>query len=79
MWPDSADMVYYMKIAADLTKQPHPLPLYTVCSAFRGKVPKKQGMPVGGFAEKQVYEDRGPHNLLGGDNAFTNQVCAAEV
>lgn len=31
------------------------------------------------FAEKQVYEDRGPHNLLGVDNDFTNRVRAAGV
>lgn len=29
------------------------------------------------FAEKQVYEDRGPHNLLGVDNDWTNRVRAA--
>jgi GT2 family glycosyltransferase len=31
------------------------------------------------FAEKQVYEDRGPHNLLGVDNDWTNRVRAAGV
>lgn len=31
------------------------------------------------FAEKQVYEDRGPHNLLGVDNDFTNRVRAAGI
>ena len=31
------------------------------------------------FAEKQVYEDRGPFNLLGVDNDFTNRVRAAGV
>lgn len=31
------------------------------------------------FAEKQVYEDRGPYNLLGVDNDFTNRVRAARV
>lgn len=29
------------------------------------------------FAEKQVYEDRGPYNLLGVDNDWTNRVRAA--
>mgnify|MGYP000281780592 CR=1 FL=1 len=31
------------------------------------------------FAEKQVYEDRGPHNLLGVDNDWTNRVRAAGI
>lgn len=31
------------------------------------------------FSEKQVYEDRGPHNLLGVDNDFTNRVRASGV
>ena len=31
------------------------------------------------FAEKQVYEDRGPNNLLGVDNDFTNRVRDAGV
>jgi len=31
------------------------------------------------FAEKQVYENRGPFNLLGVDNDFTNRVRAAGV
>lgn len=31
------------------------------------------------FAEKQPYEDRGPHNLLGVDNDFTNRVRDAGV
>lgn len=31
------------------------------------------------FAEQQVYEDRGPHNLLGCDNEFTNRVRAAGI
>jgi len=29
------------------------------------------------FAEKQVYEDRGPNNMLGVDNDWTNRVRAA--
>lgn len=31
------------------------------------------------FPEKQMFEDRGPHNLLGVDNFWTNQVRAAGV
>jgi len=31
------------------------------------------------FTEKQVYEDRGPHNLLGVDNDWTNRVRVAGV
>jgi GT2 family glycosyltransferase len=31
------------------------------------------------FAEKQVYEDRGPHNLLGVDNDWTNRIRAAGI
>ena len=31
------------------------------------------------FAEKQPYEDRGPHNLLGVDNDFTNRARAAGI
>ena len=31
------------------------------------------------FSESQVYEDRGPHNLLGVDNDFTNRVRASGI
>lgn len=31
------------------------------------------------FAEQQVFEDRGPHNLLGVDNDFTNRARAGGV
>jgi len=80
VYRDSADMVYHMKIAADLTKQPLSVTaLHGFVSGFCMVVPKKAWSLVGGFAEKQVYEDRGPHNLLGVDNDFTNRVRAAGV
>ncbi|MBK7377234.1 MAG: hypothetical protein IPJ02_17310 [Chitinophagaceae bacterium] len=31
------------------------------------------------FAEQQVYEDRGPTNMLGVDNDFTNRIRAAGI
>ncbi len=53
-------------------------PLKGFISGFCMVVPKSV-WNIHKFAEKQVYEDRGPHNLLGVDNDFTNRVRAAGV
>ena len=53
-------------------------PLHGFVSGFVMVVPKSVWNQHK-FAEKQVYEDRGPHNLLGVDNDFTNRVRAAGV
>lgn len=77
-----SDIKHHLRIAEGLSKQ-HPLysvtALHGFVSGFCMVVPKKVWSLVGGFAEKQVYEDRGPHNLLGVDNDFTNRVRAAGV
>ena len=53
-------------------------PLHGFVSGFCMVVPKSI-WNLHKFAEKQVYEDRGPHNLLGVDNDFTNRVRAGGV
>lgn len=47
-------------------------------SGFCMIVPKKV-WELHKFSEVQVYEGRGPHNLLGCDNDFTNRIRAAGV
>lgn len=78
---DETDMRVHLKVAADLQDAPlHDVTaLQGFVSGFCLVVPKKVWNLVNGFAEKQVYEDRGPHNLLGVDNDFTNRVRAVGV
>ena len=52
--------------------------LHGFVSGFCMVVPKRIWNAVK-FADSQVYEDRGPHNLLGVDNDFTNRVRAAGI
>lgn len=74
------DMGDHIKIAQD--HQEHFLyqttPLHGFVSGFCMVIPKSVWNKHK-FAEKQVYEDRGPHNLLGVDNDFTNRVRTAGV
>lgn len=73
-----SDMVKHIEIANSFNKdRVHATPLDGFVSGFCLVVPKKIWNSVNGFAEKQVYEDRGPYNLLGVDNDFTNRVRAA--
>lgn len=75
---DIANMADHLRTAEYYSKQPiHATPLHGFVSGFCLVVPKKIWDAVNGFAEKQVYEDRGPYNLLGVDNDFTNRVRAA--
>lgn len=52
--------------------------LHGFVSGFCMVVPKTVWNKVK-FTETQAYSDRGPHNLLGVDNDFTNRVRAAGV
>ncbi len=78
---DEPDMRVHMEVAATLVDAPvHDVTaLHGFVSGFLMVIPKKVWSLVGGFAEQQVYEGRGPHNLLGCDNDFTNRVRGAGV
>ena len=72
---EESDMVIHLQQAKYLQEQPISVTqLHGFVSGFLMVIPKKVWASVGGFAEKQVYEDRGPYNLLGVDNDFTNRV-----
>lgn len=75
---DEADMRVHLNLAIEKAREPLSVTLLRgFVSGFCLVVPKKVWNAVNGFAEKQVYEDRGPYNLLGVDNDFTNRVRAA--
>lgn len=73
-------MRYHLQIAKDVqsTGLYKVTPLHGFVSGFCLVFPKSLWMK-NKFAEKQVYEDRGPHNMLGVDNDWTNRVRAAGV
>lgn len=76
---EGSDIKYHISVAnvikVDLYKA---TPIHGFVSGFCMVVPKSVWNNHK-FAEKQVYEDRGPNNLLGVDNDFTNRVRAAGV
>lgn len=78
-WRDCPDMATHLKVA-ETTKQNlyQVTHLHGFISGFCLVFPKSLWQQHK-FAEKQVYEDRGPHNLLGVDNDWTNRVRAAGV
>jgi len=77
---EETDMREHLNIAKAIGKMwmYKTTPLHGFVSGFCMVVPKSVWLNHK-FAEKQVYEDRGPHNLLGVDNDFTNRVRAAGV
>lgn len=75
---ENDSMSYHLKIAADLAGSYSVTQIHGFVSGFCMVVPKLVWNKVK-FAEAQVYEDRGPYNLLGVDNDFTNRVRAAGV
>ena len=76
---DDADFTTHLKYAEVFKSKLYQVtPLQGFVSGFCMVVPKSVWLKHK-FAEKQVYEDRGPHNLLGVDNDFTNRVRAAGV
>lgn len=81
-WPydrDNPDMRFHLNCAIlAQNKLYNVTPLHGFVSGFCMVVPKSVWNKHK-FAEVQVYEDRGPHNLLGVDNDFTNRVRAAGV
>jgi len=78
-WRDCPDMVTHLKIAETAKDNLYKVStLHGFVSGFCMVVPKKVWNDHK-FAEQQVYEDRGPHNLLGVDNDFTNRVRHAGV
>lgn len=73
------DMGSQIEVAKNYQKHLYQVtPLHGFVSGFCMIVPKSVWLDHK-FAEKQVYEDRGPHNLLGVDNDFTNRVRAAGI
>jgi len=76
---DEVDFTTHLKYADARKKDLYKVtPLHGFVSGFCMVVPKSVWNKHK-FAEVQVYEDRGPHNLLGVDNDFTNRVRAAGV
>lgn len=76
---ESDNMKLHLSVAKEvLTELYKVTALHGFVSGFCMVVPKSV-WNVHKFAEKQVYRDRGPHNLLGVDNDFTNRVRAAGI
>lgn len=76
---DVPDMSLHLQVAETYKKHLYQTtPLHGFVSGFCLVFPKSLWQQHK-FAEKQVYEDRGPHNLLGVDNDWTNRVRAAGV
>jgi len=76
---DVANMVDHLRVA-DVTKNGlyNTTPLNGFVSGFCLVFPKSLWVKHP-FPEKQMYEGRGPNNMLGVDNWWTNQVRAAGV
>jgi hypothetical protein len=76
---DCVDMRPHLALAADMQKQPLSVTaLHGFVSGFCMVVPKKVWNQTK-FPEQQMFEGRGPHNLLGVDNWWTNEVRANGV
>ena len=77
---DDSDIKTHLQIAIHTQEKGlyRVTPLDGFVSGFCMVVPKSVWLKHK-FAEAQVYEDRGPHNLLGVDNDFTNRVRASGV
>jgi GT2 family glycosyltransferase len=76
---DNCKMDFHIRISESMKGQLYQTtPIHGFVSGFCMVIPKSVWLQHK-FAEKQVYEDRGPHNLLGVDNDFTNRVRAAGV
>lgn len=76
---ESFDMRDHLETAISYTQGLYNVtPLHGFVSGFCMVVPKSVWNKHK-FAEVQPYSDRGPHNLLGVDNDFTNRVRAAGV
>lgn len=76
---ECSDMKYFLERANALAKDPLSVTqiegfVSGFCLVFSKELWSKYK-----FTEKQFYEDRGPYNLLGVDNEFTNRVRAAGV
>lgn len=80
MGREITDMVFHLALAKQVQRDGlyQVTPLHGFVSGFCMVVPKAvwQQTP---FPETQQFEDRGPHNLLGVDNAWTNAVRAKGV
>ena len=76
---ENSDIKFHLDFALALQNNLYQVtPIHGFVSGFCMVVPKSVWNKHK-FAEKQVYEDRGPFNLLGVDNDFTNRVRAAGV
>lgn len=72
-------MGFHLKMAESLKSNLYNVtPIHGFVSGFCLIVPKKVWLKHK-FAEKQVYSDRGPTNMLGVDNDFTNRIRAAGI
>lgn len=76
---DRVDMTYHINMAFAAQAQLYQTtPLHGFVSGFCLIVPKSVWHQHK-FSESQVYPDRGPTNMLGVDNDFTNRIRAAGV
>lgn len=76
---DCIDITIHLEVAKNQLGELYKVtPLHGFVSGFCMVVPKSvwNGHK---FAEKQPYEDRGPHALLGIDNDYTNRIRAAGI
>ena len=76
--PKSSDLMDHLHYAATKISINTVLTAHGAISGTLLVIPKKVWHQHK-FAEKQPYEDRGPHNLLGVDNDWTNRIRAAGV
>lgn len=76
---ENSNIVDHLNIAKSLSyNDVHATPLHGFVSGFCLVVPKKVWNETK-FPEQQMYEGRGPHNLLGVDNFWTNEIRAKGV
>jgi len=76
---DITDFTTHLEIAEKQKEKTYSVtPMHGFISGFCMVVPKSV-WEVTKFTEVQAFEGRGPHNLLGVDNDFTNRARAAGV
>ena len=76
---EESDMVIHLQQAKYLQEQPLSVTqLHGFVSGFLMVIPKKVWNETK-FPEQQMFEGRGPHNLLGVDNFWTNEIRSKGV
>lgn len=76
---ECSDMKHFLEMAKNISASPISVTqINGFVSGFCLVFSKKLWL-AHKFTEKQFYEDRGPYNILGVDNEFTNRVRAAGI